>query len=74
MKYQLTGVNIPASIPRVSLVVRIIDGSPVLFTSDGRFVEGQRDLVISARMESVLSCKADFLLPAMQDGLPEGTV
>ncbi|HVZ31851.1 MAG TPA: hypothetical protein VG963_05465 [Polyangiaceae bacterium] len=42
----------------------------MLFTADGYFVEGQQGLDVSSHLDSILSCKADLLLPAMENGLP----
>lgn len=63
-------VDIPQSIPRVELVVRLVNGIPALFTADGRYVVGQRALEVEARVESVLACKAEILIGRIEVGLP----
>lgn len=71
MNFKLTHVKIPPETPRVTLIIRVVDGAPVLFTEDGKYVEGQRGMEIAAHMDDVLSCKADFFLGRWEVGLPE---
>ena len=63
-------INLPPDTPKIWLCVRMIDNVPVLFTSRGEYVSGQKRVVVNSSSDEAVTVESTILVERDCERLP----